>query len=87
MSERQKQHLGRSASDDTMLEGRDIRAGAPPGVGGERVSGEYENGAEASAQAQHIGDLLDEAAQEGQRPLDDGAATGDDAGRSGGRGG
>ncbi len=60
MSERQKQHHGRSAGDDTVDEGRDINADAPPGVGGERVNGEVEGGAEASEQALRIGRLLDE---------------------------
>lgn len=60
MSERHKQHLGRSAGDDTVLEGRDINADAPPGVGGERVNGAIEGGAEASEQALRIGRLLDE---------------------------
>ncbi len=33
MSKRQKQHMGRSKGDETMLEGRDIRADAPDGSG------------------------------------------------------
>ena len=61
MSERQKQHLGRSADDDTTLEGRDIRADTPPGVGGERVSADLEGAADASADARHIGELLETA--------------------------
>ena len=60
MSERHKQHHGRSAGDDTVDEGRDINADAPPDVGGERVNGEVEGGAEASEQALRIGRLLDE---------------------------
>ena len=47
MSERQKQHLGRSKGDETMLEGRDIRADAPDGIGAERVSGGEDSGTEA----------------------------------------
>ena len=60
MSERQKQHHGRSAGDDNVDEGRDINADAPPGVGGERVNGAIEGGGEASEQAHRIGRLLDE---------------------------
>jgi len=59
MTERQKQHLGRSEGDDTMLEGRDIRADAAPGIGTERVNGAIEGGAEASQQALHIEELLE----------------------------
>jgi len=59
MTERQKQHLGRSEGDDTMLEGRDIRADAAPGTGTERVSGAIERGAEASEQALHIEEPLE----------------------------
>ncbi len=65
MSERQKQHQGRSADDDTMLEGRDISADAPEGIGTERVDGAIEGGAEASQQAQHIGELLEEDRNDG----------------------
>ncbi len=58
MSERQKQHLGRSADDDTMLEGRDISADTPEGIGTERVDGTG-GGAEASDQAKRIGELIE----------------------------
>jgi len=59
MSERQKQHLGRSKGDETMLEGRDIRADAPDGIGAERLSGDDDSGAEASQQALRIEKLLE----------------------------
>lgn len=65
MTKRQKQHQGRSASDDTTLEGRDIRADARPGTGNERVSGAFEEGAEASNAARHVEDLLEEAREPG----------------------
>ncbi len=58
MSERQKQHLGRSEGDDTTLEGRDIRADTPDGIGTERVNGAIEGGAEASQQALRIEELI-----------------------------
>lgn len=58
MSGRQTQHHGRSAGDDTTVEGRDIRADAPDGVGSERV-GASDGGAEASDQAKRIGTLID----------------------------
>lgn len=82
MSGRQKQHLGRSAGDDTTLEGRDIRAGAPPGVGGERVSGDFAEGAEASAEARHIGQLLDAAEGDADPVADTQQEPGDDDGGS-----
>jgi len=59
MTERQKQHVGRSEGDDTMLEGRDIRADAAPGAGTERVSGAIEGGTAASQKALHIEKLLE----------------------------
>ncbi len=59
MTKRQKQHLGRSEGDDTMLEGRDIRADTPDGIGSERVDGAIEGGAEASEQALKIEKLLE----------------------------
>ncbi len=59
MSERQKQHLGRSASDDTTLEGRDIKADAQEGTGNQRVSGAFEGGAEKSEAAQKIDELIE----------------------------
>ncbi|GEM_PF-6737829 len=59
MSERQKQHQGRSEGDDTMLEGRDIKADAPDGIGTERVNGAIEGGAEDSQQALKIEELLE----------------------------
>ncbi len=58
MSERQKQHQGRSEGDDTTLEGRDIRADTPDGIGSERVDGEFEGGAEKSEQALRIEEKL-----------------------------
>ena len=70
MSGRQKQHLGRSEGDETTLEGRDIRSGAPPAVGSERVSADFEEGAEASADAREIGRLLDAADGAAERPSD-----------------
>lgn len=77
MSERQKQHQGRSTGDDTTLEGRDIEADARPGVGSERVNGAIEGGAEASEQAQHIGRLLeDERRASGASANEDDAASG-----------
>lgn len=59
MSERQKQHQGRSEGDDTMLEGRDIRADTPDGIGSERVDGAIEGGAEASEEALRIEKLIE----------------------------
>ena len=59
MSERQKQHQGRSEGDDTMLEGRDINADAPDGIGTERVNGAIEGGAEASQLALRIEELIE----------------------------
>lgn len=58
MTERQKQHQGRSASDDTELEGRDIKADALEGTGNQRVSGAFEGGKEKSDAALHIEELL-----------------------------
>jgi hypothetical protein len=58
MTERQKQHQGRSTNDDTTLEGRDIRAGAVAGTGHAHVSGAFEEGAESSNDALHIEELL-----------------------------
>jgi hypothetical protein len=60
MSKRQKQHLGRSEGDDTMLEGRDIRADTPEGIGSERVDGAFEGGAEDSEAAIRIGEKIEE---------------------------
>lgn len=77
MTGRQKQHLGRSAGDDTTLEGRDVRAGTPPGVGGERVSGDFAEGAESSADARHIGRLLDAAEGDADDPSATDEARGD----------
>jgi len=59
MTERQKQHLGRSKGDETTLEGRDIRADAPEGMGRNRESGAIEGGAEASQKALRIEELLE----------------------------
>ncbi len=71
MSKRQKQHQGRSEGDETMLEGRDIRADTPDGIGTERVSGAVDEGAEASNQALRIEELLekdrDKSSEEGDR--------------------
>jgi hypothetical protein len=64
MTERQKQHLGRSEGDDTMLEGRDIRADAAPGTGTEHVCGAIEGGTEASQKALHIEELLEQNREE-----------------------
>ncbi len=61
MTERQKQHQGRSKGDDTTLEGRDVRAGAVAGTGHERVAGAFEEGAKSSDDALHIEALLDKA--------------------------
>ncbi len=58
MSERQKQHLGRSASDDTEVEGRDIKADALEGTGDQRVSGAFEGGKAKSDAALNIEELL-----------------------------
>ncbi len=58
MSKRHKQHQGRSEGDDIMLEGRDIRADTPDGIGSERVDGAFEGGAEASQAALRIEELL-----------------------------
>ncbi len=59
MTERQKQHQGRSEGDDTMLEGRDIRADTPEGIGSQRVDGAIEGGAKASEQALKIEEALE----------------------------
>ncbi len=59
MTERQKQHLGRSEGDETTLEGRDIRADTPEGIGSERVDGAIEGGAEKSEQALKIEEKLE----------------------------
>ncbi len=66
MTERQKQHQGRSASDDTELEGRDIRADALEGTGNQRVSGAFEGGKEKSEAALHIEELLDKEKESGE---------------------
>ncbi len=58
MSERQKQHHGRSTGDNTTLEGRDIKADALEGTGSERVSA-IDGGAEASEAAQRIEERLE----------------------------
>ncbi len=60
MTERQKQHQGRSEGDETTLEGRDIKADAVAGTGHERETGEFEDGLESSNDALHIGQLLEQ---------------------------
>lgn len=65
MTERQKQHQGRSASDDTTLEGRDIRADALAGTGHERVAGAFEGAAASSDAANHVEELLEAARKSG----------------------
>jgi hypothetical protein len=69
MSKRQKQHLGRSEGDDTMLEGRDIRADTPDGIGSERVDGAFEGGAEASEAAIRIEEKIEENRKETQEAV------------------
>ena len=59
MTERQKQHQGRSEGDETMLEGRDIRADTPDGIGTDRVNGAIEGGAQASQAALLIEALVE----------------------------
>jgi len=66
MTERQKQHQGRSKGDDTTLEGRDIRADTPDDMGTERVAGAIEGGAEASRKAIHIEELLEKNRRQSQ---------------------
>ena len=63
MTERQKEHQGRSASGDKILEGRDIRSGAVAGTAHEQLNKGFEEGAESSAAALHIQELLDKAKQ------------------------
>lgn len=65
MTKRQKQHQGRSVSDDTTLAGRDIRADARPGMGKERVPGAFEEGVESRNAARHVEELLEEAREPG----------------------
>lgn len=59
MTERQKQHQGRSEGDDTVIEGRDIKADLPEGTATERVNGDIEDGTEASQPALRIEELLE----------------------------
>lgn len=59
MSKRQKQHLGRSEGDDTMLDGRDIRADTPDGIGSERVDGAFEGRAEDAEDAARIDEAIE----------------------------
>ncbi len=65
MTERQKQHQGRSEGDDTTLEGRDIKADAVAGTGDERVTGAFEDGLESSNDALHVEKLLERAKKHG----------------------
>lgn len=65
MTERQKQHQGRSTDDETTLEGRDLRAASIAGTNHERVNDAFDEGAESSADALHIQALLDKAKKRG----------------------
>lgn len=65
MTNRQKQHLGRSEGDDTILEGRDIKADAVAGTGHEHVTGAFADGLESSNDALHIEKLLERAKKHG----------------------
>lgn len=65
MTERQKQHQGRSEGDETTLEGRDIKADAVAGTGDGHVSGAFGEEVESSEDAEHIARLLERAKKHG----------------------
>lgn len=58
MTERQKQHEGRSEGDDTVIVGRDIKAGAVAETGAEQENDASEDDVEGSQPALHIEELL-----------------------------
>jgi hypothetical protein len=62
MGKRQQQHMGRSVDDATQMEGRDINADAPEGMGASRVSADQPSADEA----RRIARLLEQDQQDGQ---------------------
>lgn len=59
MTERQKQHEGRSEGDETLIVGRDIKAGAVAATGAEQENGAIDAGEEGSQPALRIEELLE----------------------------
>ena len=60
MTERQKQHLGRSEGDDTVIEGRDIKADAVARTDPEHANGAIDDGVDGSQPALRIEALLEQ---------------------------